>query len=345
MSKRDTRYELIRTVSMLFVISAHVLSSIPRQTPAQELTGHVLTTLFCLCNGLFFMLSGKFSLNARCESLEDYLRWYAKRLNTIGIPALFFMLLRTMHNSGWWPAYLRSPELWQDYLHNILSGFRSCDYWFLYPLTGLLAAAPFLSKLLQRLNTRELLLLLGIGMGFNALSVYLPALGLPFAGEYPLGGWFVLFLLGYSLERIVTTPRAEWAVLTAGGVCFLVSVAQQHIGFAPGVNDLAPTYVFTCSAAFLGLKKLWRSGPRRDRLILAVGRHSLSVYLCHAMILSGLETQIPAEGLMTALLLRVLATALLSLVAAFVLDRTLFALLQLPLRRLLLWHPQKSKTN
>lgn len=345
MSKRDSRYEFIRTVSMLFVISVHAMTQIPMATPPREALLPVLSTLFCLCNGLFFMLSGKFSLNARCDSMGDYLRWYAKRLSSIGIPTLFFMLLRTMHNSGWWPAYLRSPELWRDYLHNILSGFRTCDYWFLYPLTGLLTAAPFLSKLLQRLSTRELLTLLGIGMGFNALSVYLPALGLPFAGEYPLGGWFVLFLLGYTLERAVTTPRAELAVMAAGGVCFVLSVLQQYLDFAPGVNDLAPTYVFTCAAAFLALKRIWRPGTRRDRIILAVGQHSLSVYLGHAMILSLLETRIPTENLITALLLRVLATALLSLAAAFVLDRTLLALLQAPVRWLLQRHPEKIKSH
>ena len=345
MSKRDVRYEFIRTVSMLFVISAHSLAQIPGDDPAREPAWTIIATIFCLCNGLFFMLSGKFSLNARCETLGDYLRWYGKRLYSIGIPALLFMLLRTMHNSGWWPAYLRSPQLWQDYLSNILSGFRTCDYWFLYPLTGLLAAAPFLSKLLQRLSSRELLLLLGIGMGFNSLGVYLPALGLPFAGEYPLGGWFVLFLLGYTLERVVTTDRAERFVMAAGAICFVLSVVQQRLGFAPGANDLAPTYVFTCSAAFLALKRLWRSGPRRDRVILAVGQHSLSVYLCHAMILSWLEPRIPPEPWVPALVLRVLAAALLSLGAAFILDHTLLALLQAPVRRLLQWNPQKSKLH
>ena len=320
---------------MLLVIGIHSLAQIPRNGPVQELAGYILSSLFLLCNGLFFMLSGRFSLNARCDTGAQYLAWYGKRLCSIGVPALLFMLLRTMHNSGWWPAYLRSPELWRDYLTNILSGFRSGDYWFLYPLTGLLAAAPFLAKLLRQLSDREALLLLGLGMGFNALCVYLPALGLPFSWEFPLGGWFVLFLLGYVLEKAVTSRRAENAVMLLGGICFLISIVQQCLGFAPGINDLAPTYVPVCAAAFLGLKRLYRPGARRDRLILAVGRLSLSVYLCHAMILSWLDSRITVPGFLLPLLLRILLTALLSLGAAFLLDHTVLVPVQRMLQKLL----------
>lgn len=335
MHKRDARYEFIRVVSMILVIGIHSLAQVPRTSPAEEWGGYALTTLFLLCNGLFFMLSGKFSLHTRCDTVGEYLKWYAKRLSAIGIPALLFMLLRTMHNSGWWPAYLRSPELWQDYRINVLSGFRASDYWFLYPLTGLLAAAPFLSKLLQQASEKELLLLLGLGMGFNALTVYLPALGLPFSWEFPLGGWFVLFLLGYALERLVTTPKAEALVMILGCSCFVLTVIQQHLGIDPGVHDLAPAYVPMCAAAFLGLKRLYRPGKIQDRLFLAVGKHSLSVYLCHAMILSCLDTRLPSAGFLPALLLRILLTAALSLGTAFLVDQ----LLLFPLQRFLLRLP------
>lgn len=335
MAKRDVRYEFIRVIAMILVIGVHSLSLISRNTPSQVLAGHMFSTLFFLCNGLFFMLSGKFSLNARCETPAQYLLWYSKRLCTIGIPVLVFMLLRTMSNSGWWPGYLRSPELWQDYVHNILSGFQGSDYWFLYPLTGLLAAAPFLSRLVQNLSRKELLFLLGVGVCINGLNTYLPALGLPFSLAFPLGDWFVMFLLGFALERVVTTRRAENWVMLLGSACFVLTIFQLWKGFAPGVHDLAPTYVPMCAGAFLALKRLYRSGERRDRLFLAAGKHSLTVYLCHSMLLTWLDGYLPRAGFLLPLLLRILSTLLVALAAAFILDHTILAWLQLPLQKLL----------
>lgn len=332
MTKRDARYEFIRVVSMLLVISAHALSQVPKTTALEEMMAYGLTTPFFLCNGLFFMLSGKFSLNARCERVWDYVNWYIKRLSAIGIPALVFMRLRTMHNSGWWPAYLRSPELKQDYLRNVLSAFRGTEYWFLYVLVGFLLAAPFLSKLMRALSDREVLLLLAVGMLFNSLSIYLPAFGHSFSWEFPLGGWFVLFLLGHALERLVTTPKAEAAVMVLGGLCYVLTQIQQYVGFIPGIHDLAPAYACMCAGAFLGLKKLYRPGRIRDRVFLVVGKHSLSVYLCHAMILDKLNGWIGTEGFLVPLVLRIVLTAAASLAVAFILDSTLIALLQAPLR-------------
>lgn len=324
MAKRDCRYEFIRVVSMVLVVGVHALAVVPGTNAVEKLAEHIFSTVFFFCNGLFFMLSGKFALSADCEQVSDYRKYYFKRFASIGFPALFFMLLRTMHNAGWWPAYLLSPELRSDYLHNVLSGFRSCEYWFLYPLTGLLVAAPFLGKFLRRASREELLVFLGLGIGYNALRVYLS----DFSWDYPLGGWMVLFVLGYALERIVSTPRQENYVILLGLGCFCLTVIQKWLGNAPGADDLAPAYVGMVSGAFLLLKRLYRPGEKMDMLVTFLGKQSLAVYMLHMLFLPEILSRISVGSFWVRLPLLIVLTTAVALCAAWLLNATVIALLQ-----------------
>ena len=334
MGRRDARYECIRVISMIFVIGVHSLANIPRSSGAEVLAGQVFSTLFFLSNGLFFMISGKFALNARCERAADYVRFYLKRIGSIGIPVLGCMLLRSMYNIGWWPDYFLSLDFAKEYAANVLGNFSTCEYWFLYDLAGFLAVSPFLGKLLQRASKTDLWALLAVGVGYNALQTYLPALGVPFSWKFPLGGWIVIYILGYALEKLVTTEREEKRIMLLGGLCFLLTVAQQHLGFAPGANDLAPAYAVMVSGAFLALKRLYRPGKRLDRLVCGIGKHSLTVYLLHMMVLYRVLPYIPFEGLLLRLPALIVTTAAVTLLLAVLLDNTVFRLLQWAYRKL-----------
>lgn len=327
MHKRDATYEFIRAVSMLLVISVHACSNAAGNYLADTFPGQLVGTVIFLCNGLFFMISGKFALGVSCQTMEDYKQYYLKRLGSIGIPTMVCMLLRSMFNIGWWPEYFLSADFLKEYIQNVLYNFASCEYWFLYRLAGFLAAAPFLGKMLQRMSKTEMMLLVGMGIVYNGLVNYLPLTGLSFGWSFPMGDWLVLFILGYVLERVVETEKEEKQLLILGGLTYCLCILLKRIGLTEGIHDMAPTYAVLCCAGFIALKKLYRSGRILDAVIIWLGRLTMPVYLMHMMVLYTILPYIPQWPAVLRWIALTAATLVMTLLVSYVLDRTVFAAL------------------
>ncbi len=72
-SKRNINCDLMRVISMIFVIAIHADRSFIK-TPFLEV---VLSTILFTCNGIFYLLSGRFNLQTQFETRADYtLLWY-----------------------------------------------------------------------------------------------------------------------------------------------------------------------------------------------------------------------------------------------------------------------------
>lgn len=335
MGKRDARYEFIRVISMLLVLATHSLATVSPDYPVLSLGGRVVSTMLVWCNGLFFMISGKFALSVCCQSSEDYRKYYLKRIGSIGIPVLVGMLLRSMYNIGsWWPEYFLSVDFLKEYLQNVLYHFASCEYWFLYKLVGFLAAAPFLGKFLQQASRKELVWFAGVCFAWNSLTVCVSAMGLTTAWDYPFAGWLVLFALGYSLERMAPTEKEENRLMIWGGISFAVTILLKCMGLTAGLDDLAPTYAVSVCAVFVALKRIYRPGKILDAVVIKIGSLTLPVYLLHMMVLYTVLPYIPQWPFLPRALTLLLATAGLSLVLSYVLDRIVLSRLQWPYRKL-----------
>lgn len=335
MGKRDARYEFIRVIAMMLVICVHAFAGVSPAYAEESLAGMALSTLFFVGNGLFFMISGRFALRVCCRTGKDYRIYYLKRFGSLGIPILVGMLLRTGFNvGGWWPEYYFSVDFLKEYIQNVLYNFASCEYWFLYRLVGFLVAAPFLGKMVQQATRTELLWLAGVGMLWNGLSLYLPAVGFPFAWDFPLGGCLVLFILGYAVEHIVQTEREENLLIFLGGIGFVLTVLLKYVGLAAGADDLAPTYTVMVCGAFVWLKRLYRPGKVLDAFVLQVGSLSMSVYLVHMIVMHSIISYIPQWSFYPRAVTLQLATAGISLAAAFVLEKTILAGLKWGYRKL-----------
>ena len=326
MHKRDVRYEFIRVISMVLVIAIHSFASVSPTYAEESLAGMVLSRFLFLSNGLFFMISGKFALQICCRTGEDYRKYYLKRFGSLGIPILVCMLFRSMFNiGGWWPEYFLSVEFLKEYLQNVLSGFASSEYWFLYKLVGFLLVAPFVGKLFQQATKAELLWFVGLGMLWNALKTYLPAADVSFSWEYPLGGCFVLFVLGYVTERIVETRREENILMILGCISFAGGILLQRIGWGAGGNDLAPTYAISVAAMFTALKRLYRPGGKLDAVVIKLGAMTMSVYLLHMIVLYSIMRYIPQWPFYPRGAALVLVTLGITLVFGYVVEKTVLS--------------------
>ncbi len=335
MRKRNAGYEFIRDISMLLVLATHSFSTVSPNYPKESLGGMILSTVVLWCNGLFFMISGKFALSACCRTGADYRKYYLKRLGSIGIPVLLGMLLRSMYNvGGWWPEYFLSADFLKEYIQNVLYRFSSCEYWFLYELVGFLLAAPFLGKFFQQASKGELLWFIGICYLWNSLDIILPGIGLETAWKFPFSGWLVLFVLGYAVERIAETEKEENCWMICGAVSFVITILLKYMGMESGLNGWAPTYGITVGAVFLGLKRLYRPGKILDAVVIKIGSLTLPVYLLHMIVLYSILPYIPQWPFLIRGTVLLFATAGLTLILAWVLDRTVLSGLQWLYRKL-----------
>ena len=314
-------------MAMLFAVSVHACSNAAGYYLVDTLPGQFIGTVLYLCNGLFFMISGKFALSVVCRTMEDYKKYYLKRLGSIGVPVMVCMLLRSMFNVGWWRGYIFSVEFLKEYIQNVLYNFVSCEYWFLYRVVGFLAVAPFLGKMLQQMTKKELMLLAGMGIAYNGLVTYLPVFGYSFGWSFPLGDWLIYFILGYVLERVVETEREEKRLLVLGCLAYGLCMVLKRLGWTAGIHDMAPTYAILSCACFVAMKRLYHPGKFQNAVVIWMGKLTMPVYLMHMMVLYTIVPHIPQWPAVPRWIALVAATLGLTVLVSYVLDRTVFAVL------------------
>ena len=79
-SKRDAQYELIRVIANMLVLLVHIdLTYVYSDSffGTGSLVREIISAIFFSCNGLFFILSGKFAFNFD-ETKYSYKDYYFK---------------------------------------------------------------------------------------------------------------------------------------------------------------------------------------------------------------------------------------------------------------------------
>ncbi len=323
---RKTEYEIIRVCAMFFMVAVHCCGSLGDyiDTAGEKYLDDVLRLIFFTTNSLFFMLSGKFALNTKCETFSEYYDYYVKKLTNIVIPVLLYMFLRSLYDNG---GMFWQISFWKTYVKNVFFEYAGKEYWFLYELVGLLVLAPFLNKLVRNLKKGEMWLLLAIGLLYHAICTYAPYVNLSFSWNYIFGGWAYYFMLGYFLEKVIDTAKKKNIIYIVGGACFVISFVQKQFGLIRNVHDLAPTFTMISCAMFFLLKRDWFQENRFARkCIFTLGKYSFGIYLVHNPVryfLSGCIPFVAEKFYLPNLLELVLCTVAVSFILAFICDNTL----------------------
>lgn len=336
MSKsREVRYDVIRVVAMLFVIAVHVNPKPFNSFPwFKEVFDYIIYT----CNGMFFMLSGLFSIKKNYSSKEDYALYYKKKVVSILVPYIvmtFILYGHDYYQSG------RAFEL-RLFVEETINQFTALNseqhLWFMYSLIGLLMSAPFFSKMLRVMSDWEVKLLFWLSIGWNAVSIYLiNDLGWNFHyGKWIMASWTIYFFLGYFHDRIIREKDKKfWYILGIAG--FLVTVLWQYV--LPVENhsdkDFAPAYTFFVIGMYTFLlyevKITW--GWLKS-LIVFLARHSFSVYLIHYLILEMIGQIFYYNfSAKTGFVLTYLICLICSVIFAVIFDLMLDTLVQKPLKK------------
>ena len=271
-SSRIVSYDLIRVWAMFSVIGLHVLGHVaPPSSGVQWWAIEAVKLLLFPANGLFFMLSGRFNLRS-----QKIGRFYVLRSCSMLLPFLVCSML----------AYLVKQRLglMQDgYISLLLGGYGETEYWFVYALVMLLAAAPFLIRMLQNLDEKECRLIVCVALVLQTLFVAVKYANgyLPF--EFMFSGWGLYFLLGYMAHQF-SEAFCRWLWLAAPVA--LVSILLQLRIFpngAPNVEDFDPRMVLITVAVYTFLLRV----PVEKFVgVEFISRYSYYVYLLHNCVIT-----------------------------------------------------------
>lgn len=330
MAKRLIEYDFARAVAMLCVVAVHCLGVVDTRGPVATLYYNFGQAVCFTANAVFFMLSGRFNLTERTAS--DPGGFYVRKLRGIVIPVLIFFFLRTLFLL--FPDYVSAGNVLESFASNSLDAFNSMEYWFVFSLISFLVVAPFLSRMVVGMLSKDRKLFFWLGLAWFALLFVMRNLGIGFSWSYLFGGFCFPFLIGPFVEELFRDGRAKrrlW-VLSALAVCLSVLLFRR--GVREGIFDSSPLYMLASVGFYLALVSAGRHvrGKAATTLVSFVARHSFSVYMIHMVVKKLLTPLLPSiEGIASIFchLGFTLVVAAVSLLASVVLD----ALLIRPVQR------------
>lgn len=282
--ERNANLDLIRVMSMIFVIAVHSPVS-PFSDSYFAAQGAFL--VFILCDGLFFMISGQLNLSKPIRSYSDMVDFYIRKGITILIP--FVLAVSGFYAYNCW-KYSVPMSLYGLY-REFIGGYASTYLWFVYVLFGFMLSTPILSRALQSFDRRELNLVMLIALLWNSVEVYLAKdldLEFGFSG-WLLSGLMVYYVAGYYISRGITA-RYRWLLYAAGVISYGVTLigSTYFWKYYKISTDQAPLYILFSMAVYTFLAyevPLTSKGVKK--VIAFLARHAYTVYLTHAMALDG----------------------------------------------------------
>ncbi len=286
-TKRAVGYDIVRVVAMLFVIALHTN---PKPYQNGSFGQELFLSVFYACNGLFFMLSGRFALAEKLDGVREILKYYKNKLFTLFIPLLIFGGL------SFWVDFYKSEKAYTagtfflGLLKGVLGDWNDGYLWFMFALVGLTLGAPFLGKMVRHMSNNELHLLAAVGLLWEIFSVYIGKnAGLGFG----YNSWFLLgfsyyYYLGYYAHRTWENASSKKFLIIAGFVAFAVNAIWtfKMPYYSYNAHDLAPLYTLYVVGLYLLLGSIkLRPEGRFAKFIFWVAQQSYFVYLLHRILL------------------------------------------------------------
>lgn len=315
-------YDIVRVVAMTFVVAVHSLVALDTSSHPMFLLFAACQVVFFTANALFFMLSGKFNLRERKDD-AGLRQYYLKRFRGFMIPIIILFLIRTIYNL--YPHFGSIANIGKEYVKNSLGAFSSMEYWFVFTLFGFLIVAPFIAPIFSRMTAFSKKVFLGIGLGYNLLTIIAQNLGLDFSWGYLFSGFALAFFLGAFIEGLFTSPKSRKILYVASIASVVITVWMHQEGLTQGIHDISPFYTILAIGIYIFLLNAFKSA-KPSRVVSFIAEHSFSVYLVHMMFLLPIQSILPPlTGIATIpLYLAVVAAVLaLSLLCAIVIDALL----------------------
>lgn len=287
--RRD--YDLLRVMSMVFVVYLHTAAGALRQPefPYRWQFSNLWASLGTIAVPIFFMLSGALLMGSARTADPVYM--LKRRLPKVLVPALFWsgvVIVGTWSLSG---ADAALGLVW-----NLPNTTVLVAYWFLYALVPMYLLSPLLKRMTDHLEPRHWNYLIGLWLfatlGLKTLRYFIPA---PWNGlvteNMTLGvslleGYLGYFMLGAWLERRKRVPSravlwsvflGTWAVITLGTWWDMANTGLYGQRFLSYTNLFAAVLA---TSAFL-LARSYQGEKKSGRVLTLLSGVSFGVYLVH----------------------------------------------------------------
>ena len=291
----------------------------------------ILHIILYTCNGLFFMLSGKFALSFNYEEKDCYKKYYFGKFVKIIIPTLFYMAIKEIYLMHFvFETEITMKSFIRAFILSVIEGYATTEYWFIYFLLANLLVAPFVARIFRNMTNKEFYLFFVICLLCNALTVYSQWLGHTFAVPFYLSGMNIYFFLGYFMDRISSTKKQKSIFMGAGIIGFALTFLSAEIGNTINIYDTVPTMTLVVCMIYIIIRDKIKVKKLKN-VILTVGKYSYSIYLLHVIFMDITTWVFPYNNNMPIyiyIIIKTIMIAFSSFVVAFVLDNTIVKLLQ-----------------
>lgn len=318
---------------MVFTIAVHTITLALPFVSNYNLTWYfyeMLVIIFFTCNGLFFMLSGKFTLGFENLDTKSFKAYYLEKLIKIVIPFIFYSALIFLTKN----IYSGNSFELGKYINGLYQGNIMSSYWFIYSLLGIYLVAPFIYRMISSLNKKELKILIFIIFLVQSISVY--------SGNFIFTGWISYFILGYAIEKIFDSKNNLKYIALFGFLSLILPIVLLRLFSIsiPGIHDLSITMVLVTSAVFFIARNISLHLKRFSSFLSIFSKYFLSVYLVHEMVLKIISKLILINNsgfeLIFKLFLIFLLTLMISIIIGFCLDNLILKPIQKKLKSILL---------
>lgn len=323
-TKREIQSDLIRVVAMLFVITLHVPTNLGERHVYWD---NLKTIVILTCNGMFFMLSGKYNLRFQREKEHAYRNFYSKKTLSILVPFIIYTIVIYVCNID--IANWNFMVAVKDYMRILIERNATNHLWFMYQLIGMLVSAPFLAILLQSMKASDMKKLLWVALGWNFVSMTLihDIMGYQFyfTGWF-LGGMIIYFILGFCLDKIITTKKEIWIACVLGLAGLVITFIKQSFfeNKFSGVHDLSPAYILFTIGMFIFLERVCIIKNRWLKTLIGFfAKHSFGVYVFHFYVIQWLGNRLHFPGVrfeIVSYVLSIMVVFVLSFTMSFVVD-------------------------
>ncbi|MCR5789597.1 MAG: acyltransferase [Lachnospiraceae bacterium] len=278
-SNRNLYYDVIRVIAMFLVIGVHAVGSI-EQNAGNDLQRAFVSFLERINNlgvPTFFALSGVLILS---REYKDIWGFYKNRLIRIGIPYCVYATLYVCYFTGYEEKNVLGIPL--AFVRDILTANVHPTHWFVYSIIGIYFASPFLSRMFHSTNDSELKILLGGCLILSAICNVFDLFQLSFGVKDILfnSGNLFMFIGGYSFNRLEKSDKAgilRHNLLLSAAFLVLYLVTDRSF-----LGQLAIMLTMIDS----GICDTYHPDNALHRMITAISKHSYSVYLIHAAVIS-----------------------------------------------------------
>lgn len=255
------------------------------------------------CNGVFYMMSGKFNLCKNFECKMDYIKYYIDKFVSIIIPygvgTCLLVLLEVIISKQYCNL--------NGYIYRCFEAFFSTNatghLWFVCTLIGILVGNPFLAKMVTSMKDEELKVLFGVGIVWNFITIYLVndlGFSIGISGWF-LWGWVFIYFLGYFCDRIINDKNVKM-IYCLGIVGLIITVfGMTYLKTFKYSTDLSVGYILFVMSCYLFLQRHISINSKMMKKVFSpivtyMAKYSFVAYIMHFFILNNFARKLITQN-------------------------------------------------